>query len=199
MQKLIGVIPLYDDQRQSYWMIPGYLQMLEAAGAVPMVLPLTTNRQTLDSFLELCGGFLLTGGQDVSPAVYHAQRSPLCGDPCDARDEMEGYLLHRAIELDKSVLGICRGIQFMNACLGGTLYQDLDTEHPGGVNHHMAPPYDRAVHQVRVLPDTPLAAILQTEQLGVNSYHHQAIRELSPQVRPMAISEGIWFTGVLRW
>ena len=77
----------------------------------------------------------------------------------------------------------------MNACYGGTLYQDLAAEHPSPIEHHMSPPYDRVAHQVTVQKDTPLYQLLGKEQIGVNSYHHQAVRELSPHFRAMAFSE----------
>ncbi len=189
MKKVIGIMPLYDDEKKSYWMLPDYMKMLEAENAVPLMLPLTSKASELDYFLETCGGFLLTGGHDVSPSVYHAKKEPWCGSCCEARDEMERYILHGAVELDKAVLGICRGLQFMNACCGGTLYQDLATEHPSLIDHHMSPPYDRVAHQVTVQKDTPLYRLLGREQIGVNSYHHQAVRELSPHFRAMALSE----------
>ena len=84
------------------------------------------------------------------------------------------------------MLGICRGIQLMNVCGGGTLYQDLDREHPSAVEHHMQPPYDRAVHDVTIVPFTPLYRILDRKMAGVNSYHHQGIKDLSPHYLPMA-------------
>lgn len=146
MRKVIGIMPLYDDEKQSYWMLPGYMKMLEAENAIPLMLPLTTKAKELDYFLELCGGFLLTGGHDVSPSVYHARKEPWCGSCCEPRDEMEQYILNRAVERNKSVLGICRGLQFMNACYGGTLYQDLTTECTSCIDHHMKPPYDRVAH-----------------------------------------------------
>ena len=79
--------------------------------------------------------------------------------------------------------------QIMNACYGGTLYQDLPTERPGGIDHHMAPPYDRIAHRVDILAGTPLFDVLGKKRIGVNSYHHQAIRRLSEKFRPMAYSE----------
>lgn len=196
MRNVIGVIPLYDDDRDSYWMVPGYMKMLEEAGGIPMMLPLTANPEELDYFLEICGGFLLTGGHDVSPSVYHAERKPWCGPCCETRDEMERYILEHAVEMDKSVLGICRGIQFMNACYGGTLYQDLEKEHSSNVDHHMKPPYDRVSHTVSIYKDTPLYDILNEEQIGVNSYHHQAVRDLSPAFQAMAVAEDGLIEGI---
>ena len=186
---LIGVVPLYDDEKNSYWMLPGYMQGIEAAGGIPVMLPMTADDDALSQLVTLVDGILLTGGHDVSPALYGEAKSPACGKPCVLRDEMEPKLLNLALAADKPVFGICRGIQLLNAALGGTLYQDLPTEYPSGVDHHMTPPYDRVVHSVRILPNTPLAALVGKETLGVNSYHHQAVKALSDKLRPAAYSE----------
>ncbi len=196
MRKVIGIMPLYDDEKESYWMLPGYMKMLEAENAIPLMLPLTENPKELDYFLEICGGFLLTGGHDVSPSVYQAAREPWCGQCCELRDKMEAYILKKAVDKDKSILGICRGIQFMNACFGGTLYQDLEKEHESSVNHHMDPPYNRTAHEVTVSKTAPLYDILRKETIGVNSYHHQAIRKLSPAFEIMAVAEDGLIEGI---
>lgn len=189
MRKIVGLIPLYDDERESYWMIPGYMKMLEAVDSIPLMLPLTDNHDELDYFVETCGGVVLTGGHDVAPELYNAVRQPYCGTSCKLRDEMERYILKKSVELDKPVLGICRGVQFMNACFGGTLYQDLVKEFNSSIDHHMKPPYDRAVHEVDIHKGSLLFSILGKEKIGVNSYHHQAIKDLSPEFANSAISE----------
>lgn len=102
MRKVIGVMPLYDREKKCYWIQPDYLEMLEAENAIPMVLPLTSNHNELDYFLEICGGFLLTGGPDVAPGIYNEEQKPWCGILCEARDEMEQYILKKAVE--KTVL-----------------------------------------------------------------------------------------------
>lgn len=186
---IIGVTPLFDRERDSYWMLPGYLEGLEQAGAIPIVLPLPEDLDDLPQLVSLCDGLLFTGGQDVSPALYGETPKPTCGEICPARDRMEQVLLHLALERDLPVLGICRGIQFLNAVLGGTLYQDLPTEHPSQTQHHMTPPYDRAMHTVTIQPGTPLVELLGTEHIGVNSYHHQAVKTLAPCLTEMAWSE----------
>lgn len=185
---VIGVCPLFDEKRDSYWMLPGYMEMLEAAGAVPLMLPLTTDADTLAYFLDTCDGFLLTGGQDVSPAVYGQQREAFCGISIPARDEMDAYILKEAIRRDKAVLGICRGHQLMNAALGGTLYQDVATQHENPINHRMAKPYDGIAHEVKIRPGTPLTAVLEKDTLGVNSCHHQAVREIAPCLQIQAVA-----------
>lgn len=185
---VIGVMPLYDYKRESYWMLPGYLQALEEHGAIALMLPLTDQHDILDYFLETCDGFLFTGGQDVDPALYGQRRIPACGQVSPLRDSMEQYILTRAIAANRALLGICRGLQLMNALYGGTLYQDLPTEYPSAIDHHMSAPYDRAAHAVQLSPDSPLQRLLRTDELPVNSYHHQGICELSGAFHAMAIA-----------
>lgn len=199
MSAVIGICPLYDSKLSSYWMLPEYMNMLEAVGAVPVMMPLTSNASTIETMLEAFDGFLLTGGQDVEPTVYGEARSALCGESCQERDLMDRLIIEGADARNKPLLGICRGIQILNVVLGGTLYQDLGSEHPG-VDHGMLPPYDRPVHAVTVLEGTPLAEIIGSGELPVNSYHHQAIRTLSPLLQTSAVSEdglieAVWMPG----
>jgi putative glutamine amidotransferase len=99
---------------------------------------------------------------------------------------MEGTVLQMALERDLPVLGICRGIQFINAYLGGSLYQDLPSQHPSEVEHHQSPPYDVPAHAVALVEGSPLRRCLGVERLPVNSYHHQAVRRLAPGLEAMA-------------
>lgn len=189
MKKVIGLIPLYDDEKDSYWMVPGYMKVIEESGALPIMLPLTTDIDELKDAYSLCDGILMTGGHDVNPAMYGKERKATCGIASDYRDQMEKVLFDLCLEDDKPVLGICRGIQLMNALLGGTLYQDLPTEHPSNIEHHMEKPYNRVAHNVEILKDTLLESIYGAGVFGVNSYHHQAIKDLAPKAKAMAYSE----------
>lgn len=186
---MIGIVPLVDIERDSYWMLPGYMKGIEEAGGIPVMLPLTSDKESLRQMAEIFDGFLLSGGHDVSPSVYGQPLSEKCETCCLERDEMEKILLELAWERDKAVLGICRGLQFINAAQGGTLYQDLGEEHPSAVNHRQSPPYDKPIHSVSVEEDTPLYELLKTRSLMVNSCHHQAVKELAPGLRVMAVSE----------
>ena len=189
MKKIVGLIPLYDDEKDSYWMLPGYMKVLEACGALPVMLPLTTDTEELDDCFRLCDGILMTGGHDVDPKLYGEHAKATCGTACSNRDQMETYLFKKALEEDKPVFGICRGVQLMNVLLGGTLYQDLPTEYPSGTEHHMTPPYDKPIHKVDVVSGTKLSDIIGAGEHAVNSYHHQAIKELAPGAEAMAYSE----------
>lgn len=186
---LIGVIPLVDNERKSLWMIPGYMDGIITAGGIPTILPLTEDDEILNKLFELYDGFLFTGGQDVSPKLYGEKSIFPINDYCEKRDTMEGKILNMAIAHDKPILGICRGIQFINAALGGSLYQDLPTQRKSEVQHCQKPPYDRSVHRVDIAEGTPLHKLLGKTSLNVNSYHHQAVKSLSPKLKPMAYSQ----------
>lgn len=178
MKPLIGIVSLYDETKESFWMLPGYVQGLEDAGAAPMILPLTADREALARYAALCDGFLFPGGHDVDPALYGEEPSPLCGTVCPERDSMERLLFPLALETGKPLLGICRGVQMMNVMLGGALYQDLPAERPSEVEHHGQPPYDQVIHTVTVAEGSPLAQAVGAGEMGVNSYHHQGIKTL---------------------
>ena len=184
---LIGIMPLYDSEKDSYWMLPGYMRGIEAAGGAPVMLPLTDDARLLRQLGETLDGLLFTGGQDISPRLY-GEKAIFCGEICPARDRMELIMLDAAMELDRPVLGICRGLQFINAALGGTLFQDIPVEFPSAVKHCQTSPYYLPAHEVTLLPGTPLAELLGREKLQVNSYHHQGIKALAPGLLSMAIA-----------
>ena len=184
---LIGIVPLVDAQRESYWMLPGYMRGVEQAGGLPIMLPLTDDDAALRQLADTCDGFLLTGGQDVSPALYGAAPVPACGETCPARDAMETKLLALALEQDQPVLGICRGIQFLNVYLGGTLYQDLPSEYADrSVSHSQSLPSSKATHAVAVAEESLVRRITGSDTLWTNSFHHQAVRDVAPGFRATA-------------
>ena len=188
MKPVIGVMPLWDDKKDSIWMLPGYMDGISQAGGIPVIFPFSADEQELEQLMGMCNGFLFTGGHDVSPEVYGEKPLPGLIENCPKRDEMETIVLRNAMADDKPVLGICRGIQFINAALGGTLYQDLPTQHPSDVDHHQTLPYDHPIHDVKILESSPLHECLGMDRLPVNSYHHQAVNRLAPGLIPMAVS-----------
>ena len=188
MKPVIGLVPLVDTQRDSYWMLPGYMKGIQTAGGLPVMLPLEAAPEDLSDLSRHLDGFLFTGGQDVSPDMYHEEMQPFCGETCPERDRLERLLFAQALKEHKPVLGICRGIQLINVLMGGTLYQDLPRQHPSCIEHHGQPPYDRPVHSIHIEKGTPLYRLCGDE-MRVNSYHHQAIRTLAPGLRKMAEAE----------
>ena len=156
MKKVIGVMPLWDEEKNSIWMLPGYMEGIKQAGGLPFIFPFSEDEDEVSTLMEMCDGILFTGGHDISPDIYHEKPLEGLGSFCEKRDIMESIVLKQALEADKPILGICRGIQFINASLGGTLYQDLKLQHPSGVEHHQQAPYDVPAHDVILIEDTPL-------------------------------------------
>ena len=188
MKPVIGLIPLIDEERESYWMLPGYMTGISRAGGIPVMLPLEMDDNDIRQAAASLDGFLFTGGHDVSPSLYNEEKLPECGSVCLERDHLEQRLFVCARKMDKPVLGICRGIQMINVLLGGTLYQDLPSQTNSNVEHHGKPPYDRPVHKISVIPGTPLFERCGST-MNVNSYHHQAIKTLAEGLTVMAYAE----------
>lgn len=187
---MIGVLPLYDDDKASYWMLPGYMKGIEEAGGIPVMLPLTMDDDIILRLANRYDGFLFTGGHDINPAFYGEEIMDVSGEICHERDRMEAALFKRVIELDKPAFGICRGLQLFNVLLGGSLYQDIPTQRRNSsINHKQEPPYSEPVHNVYIKKDSLLGDILQTELFKVNSYHHQGIKRISDQLVPAATAE----------
>ena len=192
MKKLlptIGITPQWDVEKELCTMRPSYIEALENAGAVPVIIPVTENRRTLDFYIENCDALLLSGGQDIQPHLYGEEKQPHCGEVVPVRDRIETYIFERAIALDKITFGICRGFQMVNVACGGTLYQDLKIDYGTDIQHRMAEPFNRTAHRVTALPGTPLAALLGSAPFEVNSVHHQGAKVLGKGLEAMAVSE----------
>ena len=187
MKRIVGVVPLIDYGKSSYWMLPGYMKGLQEAGAIPIILPLTDDRESLTQLIGGIDALLLTGGLDVSPSRYGEEKLKECGEISPERDNMEYSLLELALEADIPILGICRGIQLLNVYMGGTLYQDLPSQRPSQITHAQKPPYHIPAHSVKLL-DSPLKEIIGGDNIEVTSYHHQAIKKLAPGLTVEALS-----------
>ena len=165
-----------------------YVKSVEMAGGVPVILPNLQDAALLERQVEMLDGVILSGGADLDPRLYGEQPIDELGFVNLEVDQFYLDLIHTCEKLGKPVLGICKGCQAVNVAYGGTLYQDLPTEHPSEIGHSMKPPYDRMAHTVHIWPMTPLASLLGKTELEVNSCHHQAIRSLAPSLVEMARS-----------
>ena len=181
---IIGVTPLWDTERKSVWMLPDYLEGIKAAGGIPIVLPLDMTEADAAQIVETCDGFLFTGGQDVTPELYGVKDDTIVPSP--ERDKLETLVLSKALQSDKAILGICRGLQFINVFLGGTLWQDLPSQHPSEIVHRQGKPYGVPTHKVMLSGD--LQTLLGKDILDVNTLHHQAVKDLSGDLTPMAVA-----------
>lgn len=160
-----------------------YIESLARAGAGTRWVELSDPEQAVQDALT-CDGLLLPGGGDMDPKFYGQARIPACGEPNLLRDAAEPLLLRAFLAADKPVLGICRGIQVMNAVLGGDLYQDIKPFEHLPHNDHWA-----KVHTVTVRRGSLLSRILGQDTVLVNSQHHQAVDRVAPGFTLAALSE----------
>ena len=124
---VIAVTPFWDDEKGRIGVNNDYLEAVIRAGGSPVLMPLTDNEKVVRDILQSVDGLLLSGGADVSPSVYKEEKLPCCGENAPARDLMEGWCIHYAMQRRLPILGICRGMQILNCVLGGSLYQDIAT------------------------------------------------------------------------
>jgi putative glutamine amidotransferase len=124
-------------------------------------------------------GFVFTGGADIDPKYFGEEKKPSCGQIFPLRDEFEMRMFERVLKTKKPILGICRGMQVINVFLGGTLYQDIDTEYETSLAHRQTAPNTAPWHDVEILPSTRLFARIGKRQMAANSFHHQAIKTLA--------------------
>ncbi|MCS6839926.1 MAG: gamma-glutamyl-gamma-aminobutyrate hydrolase family protein [Roseiflexus sp.] len=163
-----------------------YLTAVEAGGGIPLLVHLTEDQEVLDAHYQRCNGLLFCGGGDIAPIHYGQTPHPRLGAVEELRDRVELRLARRAVADRKPILGICRGIQLINVALGGTLYQDINAELPGTLNHRESSlRNDRAypAHLLTLERDSWLANCLGATEIAVNTLHHQAVRDVAPGLR----------------
>jgi putative glutamine amidotransferase len=160
-----------------------YAKAITNSGGLPVLIPLCLSEDDLDALLARLDGILFTGGYDIDPRLYGNQPHPKVEGVDKDRDRVEIYLVREVIQSPKSFLGICRGLQVINVALGGTLYEHLPDQFPGGITHDN---HDRVrdflAHSVRVEPGNRLSQIISSNQIQVNSLHHQGVRKLAPEL-----------------
>lgn len=171
-----------------------YRDALLAAGALPGEVEIVQPGGVLPEEFD---GLLLSGGADVDPSRYGEAEVNGSVRSSLERDRLDFELFSRAERLGVPVFGICRGLQVVNVALGGTLWQDLPSQRPRGVEHSFSTSdgHDpaRPAHEIRTArigPGTlPLSvALAATDGLSVNSRHHQAVKELAPGLVALAVS-----------
>ena len=185
---IIGILAQIDNEKETK-ISNTYIRALESCGAVPIVLPYTDNENTLNEFINICDGFLFSGGCDIAPERYGERPSMLCGESQPYRDEFELSIFERAYRSGKPIMGICRGEQLINVALGGTLYQDIPSEVNTSLLHSQSEPKHLPSHRVLVKEGTPLYELLGKEFIAANSFHHQAVKELGKNLEIMALSD----------
>ena len=144
------------------------------------MLPLVNDPNTVADYISLLDGLILTGGEDVCPLIYGENPIKEVELFSQVRDEFETTLFRGALEQNIPVLGICRGLHIMNTALGGTLYQDIFRQVEDTLGHFpKLLPVDNLYHSIQLAEDSRLAKIFFSREIQVNSYHHQAAKEVA--------------------
>lgn len=187
---VIGVIPQYEAEKDRIKIEGAYFRAIKALGGVPFLFPLFNDAKDLDDLLAISDGFLYTGGPDVHPKFFNEEIIPECGVILPDRDKLELELFPRIYKAKKPVLGICRGIQTMNIALGGSIYQDIKAQmQNSNLLAHFQKSHDTVeTHTVKIQKGTLLYDILNKDEIEVNSFHHQSVKNLGNQLQIAASS-----------
>jgi putative glutamine amidotransferase len=173
------VSPTPEGEPPSHEMALGlkYLKALEAAGAIPLVVP-PLGPELAPLLLERVDGVCLSGGPDLDPRAYGEDRHPATGPVESDLDEFELALTRAADLQGLPILAICRGMQLLNVARGGTLHQHLPDLGSGEIDHRQTAPGAQPTHAVALAGHTHVAQVLRIDRAEVNSFHHQAVDRL---------------------
>ena len=179
----------------------GFQRPLALVGGVGLALPRVNGY--LEDALDVCDGILLGGGRDIDPGRDGQEPSEHLAPTEPLRDEFELELTERTLERGLPILGMCRGIQILNVALGGTLVQDVTVkpewaEHPTDRGWKAwkeversslegsddVPPHPR--HVITIEPGSRLHAALGADEIEVDSFHHQALDDIAPDLKVVA-------------
>lgn len=187
-QVIIGIFGVVDDEVTTK-LQNTYTKAIERVGGAPILLPYVENDESIDAFIGLCDGFLFTGGADIEPCRYGEEKKEKCGDIHRYRDEIEFRAFEKIYPTGKPIMAICRGEQFINVALGGTLYQDIPSEVESDICHRQTEPKSTPSHTVKVIDGTPLKALISNDYISANSFHHQAVKTLGKNLAVMALAD----------
>ena len=182
---MIGLTGNYNDSNCT--LAEGYYQSILQAGGIPVIIPPYDDTHLLAQTLDQLDGILLTGGGDINPLYLGEEPIRELHGINPRRDRQELLLTRLAADRQLPILGICRGVQVMNAAFDGALYQDIHVQMEGiRIKHSQDLDRSHASHTVQIEPGTLLHSLFQTETLAVNSFHHQAIQAPAPGFRVCA-------------
>jgi putative glutamine amidotransferase len=179
----IGITMRLELESNRFYLARYYSEAVEAAGGLPVHLPLIPHEEYIAGTMAALDGLLLPGSDsDVEPARYGQEPHQQLGHVIPEKDETDMMTLAEAESRALPVFAICFGIQSLNVFRGGTLIQDIPSQVPNAIKHEQGAPRDRHSHRVRILDGSLLRQLAGTESAPVNSHHHQAIETLGREL-----------------
>lgn len=162
-----------------------YVDAILRAGHVPVLIPRLENGDLLKAYVKKCDIVFLTGGADVNPSYYNEAPAENLGKVVGVRDTFEMALLKEAVAQKKPLFGTCRGLQIINVFFGGSLYQDLPSQFPNKevMNHRQGDHFGEVVHNITIDKNSRLYKVMGKTEMGVNTSHHQAVKDIAPGFR----------------
>lgn len=180
-----------------------YITAIQNAGGTPIIIPVEIDAQSIENLLARVDGLLFTGGGDIDPLLFNGDPHPRVYGISPERDLLELTLIKRALQVEKPLLAICRGIQVLNVALGGTLHTHIKDQLPNAMKHDYFPgfPRDKLAHTISLTCGSKLQKILGADDVQVNSLHHQGIARLGKGLSatayaPDGLVEGVEVEGV---
>jgi putative glutamine amidotransferase len=159
-----------------------YIQAVQQAGGVPVLLPPQLSAEARAELLSRIDGLVLTGGQDVDPALYHEPPHEKLGATSPLRDATELDAIRAGLGRQIPILAICRGLQILNVARGGSLVQDIPSQVEGALLHSVQEPRCGPAHVVELRAGSRLAEISGATSIQVNSRHHQSAERLGARL-----------------
>ena len=166
-----------------------YVISILQAGGIPVLIPVHNDIETLRATIDSLDGLMLTGGGDINPLYGNEDPIPALKDVDAARDQFDLTLVKLAADRQIPIFGICRGHQIINMAFGGTNYQDIYTQHEQPpLKHSQTISREFGSHRVNIVKNSTLYSVIGEDSITVNSYHHQAIKDIAPGFRVTAAS-----------
>jgi putative glutamine amidotransferase len=186
---MIGICCRRDLDSDRFYMRRQYSEAVFNAGGIPVLLPLIPDQGGVTGLMKKLDGIILAGSHsDVDPFLYNQGPHTRLGSVLPERDCLDLLLLKECFAQKVPLLAICYGIQILNVFLGGSLWQDLESQMKNPLKHSQQAPPDYQSHSLRIQTGTLLHQLAGKTEIRVNSFHHQGIRQLAPSLRAVAIS-----------
>lgn len=169
MKPVIGITANYYLEEKTFALRDYYVNSVIHAGGMPLIL--AAQAALVEDYLNVCDGFIFSGGGDLDPRYFGQSPCAMLGEVNPFRDEFEIKLAKKVLASGQAALGICRGCQILNVAAGGNLIQHLASE----LCHDQKAPRDYPIHDIFIASDSQLHRILGSDKISVNSFHHQAV------------------------
>lgn len=171
----------------SYNLHVKHIESVIKAGGVPIIIP-TGPKVMAEVWVSICNGIILSSGEDIDPNSFGAHPSPKIQNTNRKRDLTEIELVKCAQKQSKPILGLCRGATMLNVAFGGTVIQDIETSNPNAINHNQQAARSEPTHYIQIDKMSRLYQIIGNSNIQVNSLHHQAIDQLAPNLKKVAVA-----------